>query len=105
MKKILAILIILIIAFAVWRYVAPRPISSVAYACDASKTIGARYFKDHVDVKFDDGRAITLPQAISADGARYANADESLVFWSKGNSVMVLEDGAESTYKNCSVRS
>jgi membrane-bound inhibitor of C-type lysozyme len=54
-----------------------------------------------VILSFDAAEDITLPQAISASGARYANNDESFVFWIKGQGVTVLENGAENTYKNC----
>jgi hypothetical protein len=37
---------------------------------------------------FSDGRQIVLPQTISADGARYASADESIIFWDKGDEAM-----------------
>lgn len=57
----------------------------------------------YVSLNLDDALGVTLPQAISADGSRYANPDESLVFWSKGNGALVLENGKESTYQNCIV--
>ncbi len=38
------------------------------------------------------GVEVTLPQAISASGARYANEDESLVFWNKGEDVTIYEN-------------
>jgi hypothetical protein len=44
---------------------------------------------------FSDGRQLILPQTISADGARYANADESLVFWDKGDEAMWQQAGQE----------
>jgi membrane-bound inhibitor of C-type lysozyme len=56
-----------------------------------------------VSLSLDGAQDILLPHAISADGSRYANDDESLVFWSKGNGAMVLQNGAESTYQNCIV--
>lgn len=56
-----------------------------------------------VSLSLDNAPSILLPQAISADGSRYASADESLVFWSKGNGAMVLQDGKETTYQNCIV--
>lgn len=96
----------------------PRVINTVSYVCDAGLTIKAAYAETDVatepvvagqppvptgQVVVDLGTAptVTLMQSISADGARYANSDESLVFWSKGQSAMVLESGSESTYKNC----
>jgi membrane-bound inhibitor of C-type lysozyme len=44
---------------------------------------------------------MTLPQTLSADGTRYANADESFVFWGKGNGALVLENGEEKNYIGC----
>ena len=43
---------------------------------------------------------MTLPQAISASGARYANSDESFVFWNKGDTAFIQE-GENYTYENC----
>lgn len=54
-----------------------------------------------VVLKLDDGRNFDLNQTISADGARYANKDESFVFWDKGNTAMVLEFDAEKNYTGC----
>lgn len=56
-----------------------------------------------VSLSLDGAPSLSLPQAISADGSRYANADESLVFWSRGNGAMVLENGQQTTYQNCIV--
>src|SRR3569623_243836 len=49
------------------------------------------------NLTLSDGRTMSLPQTISADGARYANADEALVFWSKGNGATITE-GSQPTY-------
>jgi len=56
--------------------------------------------QDTVDLYLSDGRYISLPRAMSADGARYANADESFVFWNKGNTAFI-EEGNATTYKDC----
>jgi len=55
-----------------------------------------------VDLKLSDGRALKLPQVISGSGARYANEDESFVFWNKGDTAFVTE-GADGkmTFKDC----
>jgi membrane-bound inhibitor of C-type lysozyme len=47
-----------------------------------------------------DGRTMILPQTISADGTRYANKDDSVIFWSKGNGLVFTENGKE-TYTGC----
>jgi membrane-bound inhibitor of C-type lysozyme len=95
---------------------AQTPIASVNYACDAGKTIAATYYQGEskpaaspdmpptpggsVALTLSDGRSMTLPQTISADGTRYANADESFIFWSKGDGAFVMEGNAQ-TYVNC----
>lgn len=53
-----------------------------------------------VEIILSDGRNFNLPQTISASGIRYANDDESLIFWSKGENAFILE-GDEGIYKNC----
>lgn len=56
------------------------------------------YFIDGtIHIVFSDGREITLPQAISASGARYTDGDT--VFWNKGNEAFVEWDGASYTVR------
>jgi membrane-bound inhibitor of C-type lysozyme len=77
-------------------------VNQVAYVCSEGKTIQAAYYQASVDLVLSDGRSISLPQAISASGARYANADESVVFWNKGNTAFITEGDPEApTYANC----
>lgn len=92
------------------------PIASVSYSCDSGKTIDATYYQGQstpsaspdqpptpggsVALTLSDGRTMTLPQTISADGIRYANADESLIFWSRGSGAFVME-GNTQTFANC----
>ncbi|MDD2646827.1 MAG: MliC family protein [Patescibacteria group bacterium] len=86
------------------------------YICEGNKTIEATLYKGETmpvrpgeppipsgsaKIILSDSRNFELPQTISADGTRYANADESLVFWSKGDGAIVLENGAEKNYINC----
>jgi membrane-bound inhibitor of C-type lysozyme len=77
-----------------------KPVADVGYLCDAKKTIHAVYFKDKVIVELSDGRAMQLPQTISASGIRYANKDETYVFWSKGPTAY-LEEMGKMTYEKC----
>ena len=46
-----------------------------------------------------------VPQAMSASGARYANKDETFVFWNKGDTAFVTEgkDGKEA-YSGCATK-
>jgi len=75
-------------------------INTAVFACPKSQAIYAVFTKNQVQIKLSDGRAYTLPQVISADGGRYANADESFVFWNKGNGAFITENG-KNTYDNC----
>lgn len=77
-------------------------IAAVKYACADGKTIDAAYYSDKVDLTLGDGRAMSLPQTMSGSGIRYANADESFVFWSKGNEAFATEgDPDKPTYADC----
>ncbi len=94
-----------------------NPIATAFYSCNQGKTIQAAFYKGgpqpsptpgqppiptgSVDVRLSDGRILTLKQTISADGTRYANADESFVFWSKGNGALVLENTQQQSYIGC----
>jgi len=94
----------------------PSPIAQVTYICNGDKTIDAAFYKGEpktvepgeppipsgsVKIVLSDGRNFDLPQTISADGSRYANSDESFVFWSKGNGALVLENNIEKNYTGC----
>ncbi len=77
-------------------------INSANFNCAAGKSIQAAFFKDQVALSLSDGRKILLPQAISASGARYANADESFVFWNKGDTAFV-DEVSTTTFADCVV--
>lgn len=86
-------------------------IGPVSFACDAGKSIEATFNNvesgtSSVSLVLSDGRATTVPQTISADGARYANAGETFVFWNKGNTAFIEEGNINvntppMTYQNC----
>jgi putative hemolysin len=75
-------------------------ISAVTFRCGDSKSIGAIFFEDRVELALSDKRNMLLMHAISASGARYANSDESFIFWNKGNTAFVEEKGVV-TFKDC----
>jgi membrane-bound inhibitor of C-type lysozyme len=82
--------------------IADEPISEVKYACADAKTIEATYYPEKVDLVLSDGRTMTLPQTMSGSGIRYANADETFVFWSKGNTAFATEsDPNTPTFADC----
>ena len=75
-------------------------INSVTFSCAGNKTIQALFFEYKVELALSDGRHMLLLQAISASGARYANTDESFVFWTKGNTAFI-EENHKTTVKDC----
>ncbi len=94
-----------------------QTLPTVLFTCDNGKTINASFVigatsapskegqpptpTGSVNLSFSDGSKMDLSQTISADGGRYANKDESFVFWTKGNGTMILENGNEKNYKHC----
>lgn len=94
----------------------PSTTTNASYSCDGGKTIDATYAQGaaasapsagqpptptgSVALKLSDGRNLTLAQTISADGARYASTDGSIVFWNKGNGLTFTESNTE-TYTGC----
>jgi membrane-bound inhibitor of C-type lysozyme len=125
---ILIVIVILGIIVAGWQYhtilksagisgAGNAPSASAYYACNAGKTITADFYNGtttppivpgqppvptgSASIVLSDGRSMTLKQTISADGVRYANSDESFVFWTKGNGALVLENNQQQTYIGC----
>lgn len=121
---LIVIVIIIAIIFAIVHAYAPsgssaKPVATALYVCNEGKTINTSFYQGRstpspspdrppvpggsVALKLSDGRSLMLAQTISADGVRYANADESFVFWSKGNGALVLENNQEKSYIGCIV--
>jgi membrane-bound inhibitor of C-type lysozyme len=76
---------------------------AATFACDGGRRIQAVFatgVQPGVKLTLSDGRETELPQAASASGARYANGDESFVFWNKGRTAFVEEAGRQ-TYSGC----
>src|SRR5262249_16243370 len=81
---------------------AATPTAVATFTCKGGKTIGVSFYADKVELKLSDGRSLTLPQAMSASGARYANKDKTLVCWNKGNTAFITEGAAgDETYSDC----
>lgn len=95
----------------------PVFLSRMIYMCNEGKNIDVAFY-DHAlatatpsgempvptgnaKMVLSDGRTFDLMQTISGSGVRYANQDESFVFWNKGNGALVLEDNAEKNYRGC----
>ena len=109
------ILIVLIIALAVIAFgyflKTKRPVSDTPetitanFNCKDERSIQAVFHvggDKSVDLVLSDGRVFYLPQTISASGARYANDIESLIFWNKGDTAFIEENGTI-TYQDCLV--
>ncbi|HVN26698.1 MAG TPA: MliC family protein [Candidatus Paceibacterota bacterium] len=93
-----------------------QPAATAVFTCAGGKTIAAAFYDGSstpstdpskppipggsVKLELSDGRTMTLPQAVSADGARYANADESVVFWNVGDTATMTEHGT-TTFAGC----
>ncbi len=77
----------------------PAKSTTADYLCDGDQPLTATYLRGEakppravdgpptpggrVELAYQ-GQRITLPQTLSADGGRYANADEKVVWWAKG---------------------
>ncbi len=79
-----------------------KPQADVTYTCDADKYVRAVYRPSEVNLFLSDGRTLSVPQTVSGSGARYANKDETFVFWNKGTTAFITEgkEGAI-TFGNC----
>jgi membrane-bound inhibitor of C-type lysozyme len=123
MNKYLVLLVAVILLLVMGTFslktpetVTPTVIASVDYSCNAGKTVAATFYAGEevvatstsampiptgtVSVTLSDGRTMSLKQTISADGVRYANADESFIFWSKGRGAVILENNQQ-TFMGC----
>lgn len=84
-------------------------LQSFTFICDDNKSIIANFDIDEINqvdqvrLVLSDGRSFVLPRAISASGARYAFDDESMVFWNKGTTAFITENGVE-TFSNCNTQ-
>jgi membrane-bound inhibitor of C-type lysozyme len=73
------------------------------FACADGKVVDATFIDGppgSVTLALSDGRRLSLPQALSASGARYATKDERVVFWNKGDTAF-LEEAGRTTYAGC----
>lgn len=84
---------------------AETPVATAVFKCQGGKSIDATFYANSVSLKLSDGRSLIVPQAMSASGARYANKDETFVFWNKGDTAFVTEgkDGKE-TFSGCATK-
>jgi len=78
----------------------PRIGDEAHYTCSGGGKLSANFSqadaaKGEVKLTFDTGRELSLPQVLSADGGRYANA--GIEFWIKGQSATLTMNGVKET--------
>ena len=84
---------------------AETPVATATFKCQGGKSIEATFYASSVSLKLSDVRSLTVPQAMSASGARYANKDETFVFWNKGDTAFVTEGkDSKETYSGCATK-
>ncbi|HEY0908188.1 MAG TPA: MliC family protein [Candidatus Paceibacterota bacterium] len=99
---VVGIVAVVLVSFLIWRSNGHDADPKVFFACAQDKGINASFKPQAVTLDLSSGRKITLAQTISASGARYANVDQSFVFWNKGNTAFIEENGRQ-TYTDCVV--
>ncbi len=67
--------------------------TTAAYRCANGETLTATFTMTPgaATLAFSDGRTLKLPQALSADGGRYA--EDGTEFWIKGDGATLTQDG------------
>lgn len=91
-SRIIVLLAVAAIFSALPLHAAERPARWTAFACTDGLAFEARFALGMAQIRIKDGRALVLPRAMSASGARYA--DDTAEFWNKGRDAM-LTIGAE----------
>jgi membrane-bound inhibitor of C-type lysozyme len=80
----------------------------VTFMCDSKKTIDVIFYPGvdkEVKLSFNGNTdTLILKHVVSGSGARYANKDESFVFWNKGNTAFITEKDVV-TFANCVTKS
>lgn len=73
--------------------------ATARYTCGDGTALTATFTNDPAAAKlvFADGKTLTLPQVISADGGRYA--DSTTEFWIRGNGGRLTVSGKETECK------
>jgi membrane-bound inhibitor of C-type lysozyme len=77
---------------------APVVTSTATFSCDGGSTIIANFSDSSVALTLSDGRQMTLPHIMAADGAQYEQG--TTLFVNKGDQA-TLEEAGTTTYNNC----
>jgi membrane-bound inhibitor of C-type lysozyme len=98
---VIGLVAVILVSFLIWCSAeAPDLRTIFTFTCAKGKTVQAIFIPEAVSLKFSDNRSMVLKQKMSASGARYANLDESVVFWNKGNTAFIEERGV-ATFTDC----
>ena len=108
-----AIILIAVIAVAVLAFYSinqkktgnnpPKIAEAEMYVCGSNKSITAVWRPEdasRVSLRLSHSPRVSLSQAVSASGARYASADEKFTFWEKDGEASITENG-KITYSDC----
>jgi membrane-bound inhibitor of C-type lysozyme len=76
---------------------------SAKFVCPDKSVINADFYSRAVHIETARLGGMYLTQTISGSGARYANADESIVFWNKGDTAFIQQNG-KTTIDNCVIQ-
>ena len=87
-------------AVAILAFAGPARATEAHYTCSDGSKLTATFSppdaaKGEVALTFGTGRELKLPQVLSADGGRYADAD--IEFWIKGRSATLTMKGVKET--------
>lgn len=73
----------------------------ITFSCPKKEEFTIKFVGvDKIELTSPGKGGVSLNHVLSASGARYANADESVVAWNRGNTLMVMENG-KVTHDNC----
>ncbi len=83
--------------------------TTLVYSCNAGKAITALFdetpeMSATVQIRLSDSRTLELARTSTGGapaGDRFANHDESFVFWKEGNGALVLENNTQKSYIGC----
>jgi membrane-bound inhibitor of C-type lysozyme len=109
-KKVIVLILIIALGVITWMYFSNSGIVGRSnenvffFSCPDGVEIKIIYGQDAESALLSiKGKEYKLNQAISASGARYANEDETVIFWEHQGEAMVEMDG-EIIYQGCSLK-
>lgn len=87
-------------ALAILAFAGQAHAAEARYACSGGTKLIARFSPPDAEtgsvaLTFETGETLSLPQAISADGGRYA--DKGVEFWIKGTKATLTRNGGSET--------